>query len=195
MVPFLLLAIAVDAGAQGPRVRRSLLEVNAWAGPFTDMSGFSDGPAFYSFDGKLGLGGGIHVSTTAGIMIGVEGFYTKPSYNAFATGTTEPDTVATGEATVWSALASARFAGGGGILAIYLAGGAGVMSWDIPDVGERKTDLALTLGLGVDLYVLRYVIIFGQYDNWWVYHEKDEDIQSNTANPNVLRFGLRYGIL
>jgi len=195
LVPILLLAIAVDAHAQGPRARRSLLEANAWAGTFTDMSGFSDGPVFYRFDGKLAFGGGIHVSTRAGIMIGVEGLYTKPAYRGFATDSLRPEPISSDDATVWSALASARFAGGGGLLAIYLGGAAGIMSWDVPDIGERQTDPALSLGIGVDLYVLRYVVLFGQYDQWWVYHEKDGDIQSNTANPNLLRFGLRYGVL
>jgi hypothetical protein len=191
----LLLAPAAFAYALGRRARRSLLVLNGWAGPVTDMNGFSHNGNFYRFDGKLAFGGGIQLSTRAGILLGLEGLYSKVDYQGFATDSVPPVLVASDEATLMSGFATARLAGGGGLISIYLAGAAGIVSWDLPDIGERTVDPALSLGIGVDLFAFRYVVVFGQYDQWWIYHEKDDDDVSNTANTNLLRFGLRFGIL
>ena len=38
-----------------------------------------------------------------------------------------------------------------------------------------------------------YAVLFGEYGQWWVYHQKDDTVKKNTANHTLLRLGLRYG--
>jgi hypothetical protein len=35
-------------------------------------------------------------------------------------------------------------------------------------------------------------VVFGDYGWWWVYHEKDDNIVSNTVRVNTLRAGIRF---
>lgn len=186
----LLLAVLVESAVGQARSPRFWF--TGWGGGYTDVGGFSDGPTdFYQFDGSLGFGGAIHWDTHAGIMLGVEGLWAQPSYTRYDR--TTNTAIANGDATVWSALASVRLAGGGGPLGITLNGSGGIFAWDVPDLGEINYDPALAVGIGIDLALRRNLMIFGQYDQWWVYHEK-EDVQTNTAHHNAVRIGARFGI-
>ena len=192
-LPLLLLVFAHTAHAQAPRRSQPRVWIAAWGATFTNMGGFSDGTTFNSFDGTYALGASLHVSTGAGILLGIDALYTQPDYTQFDRETR--DELARDQATVMGAVVSARLASGGGPLGIYLGGGAGIFSWDLPDLEEKKVDPALTVGIGAEYALRARLGLFAQYDQWWVYHEKDEMVQSNTANHSLLRVGARLGLL
>ena len=99
------------------------------------------------------------------------------------------------DASVLSALLSARLAaGGGGRVGIFFGGGIGVFQWDVPDLPEKNRDFALNGLVGVEYTLLRRAPFFLEYGQWWVYHEKEE-VQTNTAKHTLLRVGIRTGLL
>jgi hypothetical protein len=189
-----LAAVTAVSGQEEARPMPPRLWLNGWTGLFTNMGGFSDGQnEFYQFDDdEVAFGGGIHFDTRAGIVIGVEGLYTKPGYVLFDRQQVEP--ISEDDATVLSGLLSARFSAGGGPLGIYFGGGVGVFQWDVPDLGEKNRDLALNANVGVEYALFRRAPFFAEYGQWWVYHEKEE-VQTNTARHNLLRVGIRAGLL
>jgi hypothetical protein len=189
-LPLLLLVSAHTLAAQSPR-RMPALWLSGWAGGFTRMGGFSDGDEFFQFDGTLAFGGSVHLAMRSGIMFGIDAVYAKPDYRRF--NRDDATLLGSGSASTWGALGSVRLASGGGAIGLVLGGGAGLFVWDVPDLGEKQLDPALALNVGVDFALRPNLLIFAQYDQWWVYHEK-EDVQTNTANHQLLRGGVRFGL-
>jgi predicted porin len=85
--------------------------------------------------------------------------------------------------------------GAPGRVSFMLSGGVGFFSWDVEELGERNSDIALDFGVGLDYRLNRRLILFGDYTWWWVYHEKDDNIVTNTARMNILRAGLRLVVI
>lgn len=183
---------AVQAQRDGPRIWFS-----AWAGRFTQVGGFSEGDldAFYRFEDATAFGGGVHVPVNPGLVLGVDVLYARPEYDRVvrADATLE----GSGDAKIGAAMASFRLAGGGGIVGLYLTGGAGVFAWDLddPELDEGwDLDPALQIAAGLEYSVRPRTRLFGEYGQWWVYHQKDAAVTSNRPVHNLLRFGLRQGL-
>ena len=189
---FALMPDPVDAQLGAPRVW-----ITGWAGRFTSIGGFSDGEldAFFRFDDATAFGGGVHVPVSPGLLVGVDVLYASPTYERFSRD--DASSQGQGDAKVASALASLRLAGGTGILGLYLSGGGGIFAWDLddPELDDGwDMDLGLEVAAGVEYSVVRRARLFAEYAYWWVYHQKDDAVRSNTANHNLLRFGARFGI-
>jgi hypothetical protein len=187
----LLGATPVEAQPGAPRVW-----VSGWAGRFTSLGGFSDGDldAFFRFDDATAFGAGAHFTVSPGLVLGLDALYGTSSYQRF----NRDDASAQGEgdAKVGSALASLRMAGGGGILGLYLSAGGGVFAWDLDDAELEEgwdLDLALQIAAGLEYAFHTRARLFAEYGQWWVYHQKDDEIQSNTPNHNLIRVGARLG--
>lgn len=175
------------AGFGPPRVY-----VTAAAGRFVDMGGFSDDQdTFFAYEDANAFGGGLHVrSGTA--LLGVDVLYARPAYRRFDRSSL--DVLSTGKANVIATMASARLTGGAGGAGIFLTGGAGAFFWDVKELGGRDADLALTIGVGLDYTLRGGIILFGEYGQWWVYHQKDDTVRKNTASHTLIRAGLRFGL-
>lgn len=170
------------------------LFISASAGRFTDFGGFSDDQnTFFSFKDATAFSGSVHFRPGQGAQFGVDVIWSRPAYERFDRDF-PPTLVASGDATTVAALASARLAGGGGQLGLYLTGAAGAFFWNVEELGGRATDPALMIGIGLDYALRGAAALFGEYGQWWVYHEKDETVKKNTANHTLIRFGLRYGL-
>jgi hypothetical protein len=191
-----LLALAGLAAAPLSAQRRApagppRLTVSAYGGRFIDFGGFSDDQdTFFNFEDATAFGGSLHYRPGQGAQYGVDVLWTRPAYRRFDR--TTRVVLASGNATAVAAMASARFSGGGGPLGLYLAGEAGAFFWNAAELDGRQTDPALVLGVGLDYSLRGLATLFGEYSQWWVYHEKDESVVKNTANHTVIRFGLRY---
>lgn len=182
----------LPAAAQRPAGSgRAKVYVTAAAGRFVDMGGFSDDQdTYFSYDDANAFGGGLHLRS-GGAVLGVDVLYSRPGYTRFDRSSLE--TLSTGQATVIATMASARLTGGAGGAGVFLAGGAGAFFWDVAELGGRDTDPALTIGVGLDYALRGGIILFGEYGRWWVYHQKDETVQKNTASHTLIRAGLRFG--
>lgn len=181
-------AAAQRRGGSGP----PRTYVSMYAGRFVDIGGFSDDKdSFFSFQDAMALGGGIHFRSGQTALLGVDLVYTRPEYTRFDRST--QDTLAVGDATVLATMASARLTGGAAGVGIYLTGAAGAFFWDVKELGGRDTDPALTIGVGLDYALRSRVLLFVEYGQWWVYHQKDETVERNTASHTLLRAGLRFG--
>lgn len=191
---FVALVAAVPADAQRPGFTSgSRLWVSAWAGGFTDLGGYSQEAEFLQFDGAFAWGGGLHVDLGNGMAVGVDGSLAEPEYTRFDR--TDPGTeLGRDKATVLTLLASARLQGTPGPLGVFLNGGAGIVSWDVPSLPSRNTDLAFTIGIGLELKMQSKAALFAEYGSWWIYHEKDENVVKNTVRGTVLRAGARLGL-
>jgi hypothetical protein len=175
------------AGFSMPRVWLS-----AWAGRFVDFGGFSDDQnTFFQFDDATAFGGSVHVRPGQLAQLGIDVVWSRPAYQRFDRETVE--VMSSGEATTLAALASLRLAGGGGPLGLYLTGAAGAFIWNLEELGGRETDPAATIGIGVDYALPANAMLFGEYGQWWVFHQKDDTVEKNTAKHTLFRFGLRYG--
>lgn len=171
--------------------------ITGWAGRFTALGGFSDGEldSFFRFNDATAFGGGLHVAANPGLVLGVDVLYARPSYERF--NRDDASSQGVGDAKAGSALASLRLAAGGGLLGLYLSAGAGVFAWDLedPELDEGwDLDLALQIAAGLEYAFHRRARLFAEYGQWWVYHQKDDEIQSNTANHNLIRLGARLGV-
>ncbi len=168
-----------------------------WLGGFADIGGFSEeGPnAFYRFDGAFSFGAGVHRALgQSGPVVGVDVLLSKANYERFARSAGAPE--GSGEARILSALASTRLEGGG-LLGFYLSAGAGLFAWDLddPDLEDGYDfDPALQLAAGLEYRLQARLRLFADYGQWWVFHEKDPTIVSNTANHNLVRVGVRLGL-
>lgn len=189
-IPMLALPTAAQAP---PRVQQPRVAASFWGGAFTSFDGFVD-PAldeFFNFDASLAYGGGLHVRINEGVVLGVNGIYSKPDYARSERTTGEQ--LAGGEATVTAALASARLlTGGGGALGLYLSLGIGAFAYDVPELGGRDVDFALEAGAGLEYLFSRHFAAFLEFGQFWVWHQAAGDAQ-NRANHNLLRLGARAG--
>jgi hypothetical protein len=190
--------VALEAQARGgPQTDR--LRLSAWAGGFTSGGGFSQGDVFFQFDERdtfiddFAFGAALRYAFSGGLAVGIEGVLSNPDYIRFDRD--EGTELGRGEASVFGLMASAALTGTPGRVSFILSGGAGFFSWDIEELGERNSDIALDFGIGLDYRFARRLILFGDYTWWWVYHEKDEGIVTNTARMNMLRAGLRVVVL
>lgn len=198
-VPILFTGLAVTCIASSPLAaqRRAAFDpprvwASAWAGYFTDFGGFSDDQnTFFGFDKSLALGGSVHFQPRQSAQFGVELLYARPAYRRFDRDSLS--VVATGDASVTAALASLRMAGGAGGVGLYLSAAGGAFFWNVAELDGRDADPALTLGIGLDYALRRNALLFGEYSQWWVYHQKDDAVQKNTANHTLLRGGIRFG--
>lgn len=181
----------VEAQPGGPRVW-----VSGWAGRFTSLGGFSDGDldAFFRFEDATAFGGGAHFIVSPGLVLGLDVLYGTSSYERF--NRDDASAQGDGDAKVGSALASLRMAGGGGILGLYLSAGGGVFAWDLDDAELEDgwdLDLALQIAAGLEYAFQRRARLFAEYGQWWVYHQKDDEIRSNKPTHNLIRVGARFG--
>jgi len=167
------------------------LYVSGWAGRFTDFGGFSDDEnTYFRFDKANAFGGSLHVRVGQTALLGVDLVYAKPAYDRF-NDSTPPQIFASGDASTLGAVATARLMGGGSLAGVYVTGGAGGWFWTVPDLGGREFDPALMGGIGLDYALRRPLTLFGEYSQWWVYHEKSGNVVKNTANHTLIRLGLR----
>jgi hypothetical protein len=187
-------ALAQRGRPQAP-VQRAKLWLTGWGGDFTKFGGFSDGEpaAFFHFEDAIAYGGGLHYMISPSILIGVDGLYSKPEFVQLDLDS--GDELDRGDATVASGLVSARLlAGGGGALGLYLTGGVGVFAYDVPILGERDSDFAFEAGIGLEYGRWKRFGFFGEYGQFWVYHQKTERSTSNKTNHTLFKLGLRVGI-
>lgn len=181
---------------RGPAGFGGRVIVSGWTGGYVSNGGFSDGTNFFQFDTGSGLfsggsayGGAIHFTVTQEIQIGVEGVFSNQDYTRYDRDDATDNSP--GTARVKAIMANARLMGAPGQFALVANGGAGFVSWDLDDeIGDEK-DLALEFGLGLDYRGLSRVMPFAEYTWWWMFHEKDENIVSNTMRQQLLRAGLR----
>jgi hypothetical protein len=165
--------------------------VSGWAGRFTDFGGFSDEQnTYFRFDDATAFGGSLHVRAGQTALLGVDLVYASPSYDRFDD-STPPQIVASGDARTLGAVATARLLGGGSLAGVYVTGGAGGWFWDVPELDGREFDPALMGGIGLDYTLRRPISLFGEYSQWWVYHQKSGNVVKNTANHTLLRLGFR----
>ncbi len=166
--------------------------LSGWAGRFTTFGGFSDAEnTYFRFNDATAFGGGVHIRTGQTALLGVDVVYARPSYDRFDN-SSPPQIIASDKARTLGTVVSARLMGGGGLAGVYVTGGAGGWFWDVPELNGWQFDPALMAGVGLDYAVRRQLTLFGEYSQWWVFHEKSGSVVKNTANHTLFRFGLRY---
>jgi hypothetical protein len=83
----------------------------------------------------------------------------------------------------------------GGAAATVL-GGVVVLgfAYDVPVLGERDTDLAIEAGVGLEYGRWRRFGFFGEYGQFWVYHQSTVRSTSNRTSHTLFKLGLRVGV-
>lgn len=196
IIATLFAALPAGSHAQARAVPNDRLTLSAWAGGFTNSGGFSHGDSFFQFDDGSGFpgdplfGGALRYGVSSSLSLGVEAFVSSPDYIEFDRD--DGTELGRGTAGLFGLMATGNMTGAPGRISFILSGGAGIFSWDVDEIGGRNTDLALTFAVGIDYRAARRIVLFGDYGWWWVYHEKDENIVSNTVRLNTLRAGIRF---
>lgn len=195
---FVTAPVALEAQARG-RAQTDRLRLSAWAGGVTSGGGFSQGEDFFRFDDgesfieDHAFGAALHLAFSGGLSVGIEGLISNPDYVRYDRD--EGIELGRGDASVYGLMASAALTGTPGNISFILSGGAGFFSWDVEELDGRNSDFALDFGIGLDYRFARRLVLFGDYTWWWVYHEKDDNVVTNTARLNMLRAGLRVVLL
>lgn len=185
----ILVALPASGAAQS-RVRPSRLSVAGWVGDFNKFGGFSQGQDFFQFDdGTLAFGGAAHYGFNSGLSVGLEAVFSSPDYVRYDRD--QGDELGTGSADVFGLMANARLYGTPGAITIVATGGFGFFSWDVAELGSRNNDFALQAGIGLEYRALSRVGVFGDYTWWWIYHDKDDTVVTNTVRNNAFRGGIR----
>jgi opacity protein-like surface antigen len=192
-----LTALASGTASASAQVARSTprIRLSGWVGLFAnENAGFASGTNdFFSFNRSVAFGGGIHTEVRRGLAVGIDGAYSAPGYTHFQRNPAQ--NLNTGDATVYSAILSARLQASPGQFGLYLTGGAGVFFFDVPELGEANRDNALNAGVGVEYLLNQRLSLFGEYNQWWIYHDKVDDVLKNKVNRTLFKIGTRVGVL
>ncbi|HSJ24624.1 MAG TPA: outer membrane beta-barrel protein [Longimicrobiales bacterium] len=163
---------------------------------YTNIAGFHDpgtGSDWAFDDNAFGLGLGAHHEVTPGLLLGGDVSLARPSYERRITGTRTAIPGATGTATIGTAMASGRYAyGGGGDLGFYLSGGVGTIAYHLEDRGEWNADFALRAGTGLEFRLTTTRALYLEWGRIWGYHERD-GVGGGAAQHSALKLGFRLG--
>lgn len=163
---------------------------------YTTIAGFHDPDtesAWRFDDTGFGAGAAVQREIGQGLLLGLEATYVRTKYERL------PDDVVNavairGNAGIGTAMATGRFAyGGGGSLGLYLTGGLGMIGYNLEDVGSWSTDFALRAGTGLEYQFRRNMAAGLEWSRLWAYHEND-DLGGGRQNHSMLRLSLRYGL-
>lgn len=147
----------------------------------------------WQFD-DTGFGGGLALQheLSQGLLLGVEGTLVRTKYER--DGINTDIRLATGNASIATAMGTGRFAyGGGGPIGIYLTGGAGAIAYNLADLGTWNRDFALRAGTGIEFMVRPNLGLALEWNRLWAYHEKEE-LGGGRQNHSMLRLTGRYGL-
>jgi hypothetical protein len=184
---------AQPSGAQTP----ARTWVNAYGLMYTGIAGFYNPgtDSDWAFDDNaFGLGLGVQREVSPGLLLGLDASLARPAYERRISGTRTAIPGATGTANIGTAMATGRYAyGGGGDLGFYLSGGLGTIAYHLEDLGEWNSDFALRAGTGLEFRIGTARAIYLEWGRIWGYHER-EGVGSGSQQHSVLRLGGRMGI-
>lgn len=196
-----LLAVLVLVSLPAPARAQVAPAPDTWVGGYaqfyTGIGGFFDpGTAseWVFSDNSFGLGATVQRTFGQGLLLGLDLGYARPEYERRDTALVVGGGVVTrGEANVVTAMATGRFAsGGGGDLGFYLSGGAGTIMYNLSDVGGWNADLALRAATGLEYRMSRSQMVYLEWGRIWGYHEKD-GVSGGKATHSNLKLGVRFG--
>jgi opacity protein-like surface antigen len=195
MTALLLAATAASAEAQRPAATGA---PKNWASVYGLMyTGISsvqdpDSESRWVFDDNAwGLGARLHRDVAQGLLLGVDASFARPAYERRSLDT--GGVVASGTATVASAMANGRFAyGGASQVGFYLTGGIGTIAYQLEDLDGWNTDLALMAGSGLEYRFQRSAALALEWGRIWGYHEK-EGLGGGSQRHSMLKLALRLG--
>jgi hypothetical protein len=144
-------------------------------------------------DNAFGFGLALQREFGQGLLLGLEGSLARPAYERRVTGTSVAVPGATGTASIATAMATGRFAyGGGAELGFYLSGGLGTIAYRLEDVGAWNADFALRAGTGLEYRFAPARAVFLEWGRIWGYHER-EGVGGGAAQHSALKLGFRLG--
>jgi hypothetical protein len=169
--------------------------VNAYGTMYTGLSSFYD-PGTESdwvFDEPaFGFGLGLQ-RDFGGLLMGIDASLARPAYER------RPRVgigVASGTASVATAMATGRFGYGGATdLGFYLSGGAGTIAYNLEDEGAPgwNADFALRAGTGLEYRMSPSRAVYLEWGRIWGYHER-EGIGGGAVQHSILQLGMRFGL-
>jgi hypothetical protein len=186
-----LVLAASAAHAQGPARNW----VNVYGLMYTNLSGFTDPGTNSDWvfdDNAFGLGVALQRDVGQGLLLGADFSLARPAYERRTIGgLVIPG--ATGTANVGTAMATGRFAyGGGSDLGFYLSGGIGTIAYNLEDVGGWNADFGLRAGTGLEFRFQPRRAVYLEWGRIWGYHER-EGIGGGGQQHSALRLGARFG--
>jgi opacity protein-like surface antigen len=188
-----LVLAASAAHAQAPAVNW----VNVYGLMYTNLSGFADPDTNSEWvfdDNAFGLGVGLQRDFGQGLLLGVDFSLARPAYERRHANTGAPIPGATGTTNVGTAMATGRFAyGGGADLGFYLSGGIGTIAYNLADVGGWDADFALRAGTGLELKFSPARAIYLEWGRIWGYHQREGIGGGGGQQHSALRLGARFG--
>jgi opacity protein-like surface antigen len=190
--------IVMTAAAADAQMRRPAPTPRTWASGYglmyTGMSGFHDpgtGSDWVFDDNAFGFGVDLHREITPGLLLGADLSLGRPRYARRVANT--QSTIATGTATIGTAMVNGRFSYGGmPELGFYLTGGIGTIAYYLEDLEDWNADFALRAGTGIEYRFAGRQSIFLEWGRIWGYHER-EGVGGGAAQHSVLKLGLRFG--
>jgi hypothetical protein len=196
LLAVLCLGTAPDyADAQVRRAAPSTNWVNAYGTMYTNLSSFYD-PGTESdwvFDEPaFGFGVGLQ-RDFGGLLMGIDASLARPAYER------RPRAglgVASGTASVATAMATGRFGYGGATdLGFYLSGGIGTIAYNLEDEGAVgwNADFALRAGTGLEYRMSPARAVYLEWGRIWGYHER-EGIGGGAVQHSILQLGMRFGL-
>jgi len=193
----LFAALLAFAGASAVQAQAARNWIAGYGLMYTNISTFYDPDTQSDWvfdDPAFGLGMALQRDFGQGLIIGADFSLARPAYERRAQGTNVALPGATGTANVGTAMATGRFAyGGGADLGFYLSGGIGTIAYNLEDVGEWNADFALRAGTGLEFRMGPARAIFLEWGRIWGYHER-EGVGGGAAQHSALRLGGRFGL-
>jgi opacity protein-like surface antigen len=143
-------------------------------------------------DNAWGLGAQLHRQVGSGLLLGIDGSFARPAYERQAPESS--DVIASGTATIITAIANGRFSyGGASEVGLYLTGGIGSVLYHLEDLASWNADLALQAGTGLEYRFQPRRALALEWGRTWGYHEK-EGLGGGSQQHSVLKLALRLGL-
>lgn len=139
-------------------------------------------------DNAFGLGAMLQRQLGPSLMLGADVSYARPAYERRQDG----EDMFTGDAQLLTTMVTGRLAyGGAASLGFFLSGGAGVIAYNLEDVGGWNADFALRGGTGVEYQFQPGRALFLEWGRLWGYHET-VGVSGGKATHSILRLGTRF---
>lgn len=145
-----------------------------------------------------GIGGGVALQRLVGqgLLLGAEATY-LPSVGTELQRTDTSGVTDTDNASVLTAMATGRIAtGGGGGLALFLAGGVGMVGYSLPSGpaldSKFDTDFAVRTSAGLEYQASRRSHVFLEWGHFWAFHPSS-GVDTETNKFSQFRGGVRFG--
>lgn len=165
--------------------------VTASVGGIFEPGSVDHGPEKWVFGPALSGGAGIFRRFGPALELGVESWLAPSvAYEVIPDGAGEPETTGTGR--LVSSLISVRLGrGGGGGTEYYVAGGAGIFAYSLPELDRFDVDFSVQTGAALAYGLVEGRGLFFEWGRLWVFHRQEGSSRPRLVRHQQFRIGVK----